>query len=47
MHYFTLDKESLDNITRKPNLTLDIPRSGYNFRATNRKSRENRLWDLS
>ena len=35
MHYFTLDKESLDNITRKPNLTLDIPKSGYNFRATN------------
>ena len=35
MHYFTLDQESLDNITRKPNLTLDIPKSGYNFRATN------------
>lgn len=27
MHYFMLDKESLDNITRKPNLTLDIPKS--------------------
>ncbi len=35
MHYFTLDKESFDNISRKPNLTLDIPKSGYNFRATN------------
>ncbi len=35
MHYFTLDQESLDNISRKPNLTLDIPKSGYNFRATN------------
>ena len=35
MHYFTLDKESIDNITYKPNLTLDIPKSGYNFRATN------------
>lgn len=35
MHYFRLDQENLDNITRKPNLTLDIPKSGYNFRATN------------
>ena len=35
MLYFTLDKESIDNITHKPNLTLDIPKSGYNFRATN------------
>lgn len=35
MQYFTLDKESLDNIQRKPNLTLEIPKNGYNFRATN------------
>ena len=33
--YFTLDENSYANLTRKPNITLDIPKEGYNWQATN------------
>lgn len=33
--YLTLDKNAHENLTRKPNITLDIPKEGYNWQATN------------
>lgn len=33
--YFNIDDTTRDYIERKPNLTLDIPKTGYNFKATN------------
>lgn len=33
--YWEIDKESYANLTRKANITLDIPKQGYNWQATN------------
>ncbi len=33
--YLILDKEAYANLARKPNITLDIPKEGYNWQATN------------